>query len=194
MTCTDWSLRDTGHKMALSPALVVRALLSRHLSSGGEDAWMSGVQNRLCHSSCVASACPRNCVASVDCTLTWAYSDGSGTQDGSLTCSCRALPGWHLSSGGQGAQILAIVINSASMNTAEQMSLRKDEVYFEYIWILHLEVQSSGFLLVSIFKAPWLSLILFIWFLFHKLLVNLERNLSILAIYQITNSLFYRLI
>ena len=93
MTCTDWSLRDTGHKMALSPALVVRALLSRHLSSGGEDAWMSGVQNRLCHSSCVASACPRNCVASVDCTLTWAYSDGSGTQDGSLTCSCRALPG-----------------------------------------------------------------------------------------------------
>ena len=34
LTCTDWSLRDTGHKMALSPALVVRALQGRHLPQG----------------------------------------------------------------------------------------------------------------------------------------------------------------
>jgi len=30
LTCTDWSPRDMGHKMALSPALVGRALLGRH--------------------------------------------------------------------------------------------------------------------------------------------------------------------
>jgi hypothetical protein len=54
-TCTDWSLKDTGHKMALSPALEVRALPGRHLSSGGEGARMSGAQNGVSPSSCVTS-------------------------------------------------------------------------------------------------------------------------------------------
>jgi hypothetical protein len=42
VTCTYWSLRDQGHKMALSPALLVRALPDGHFSSGMErllDVW-----------------------------------------------------------------------------------------------------------------------------------------------------------
>ena len=35
-------VRDVGHKMALSPALAVRALPGRHLSSGREGALISG--------------------------------------------------------------------------------------------------------------------------------------------------------
>jgi hypothetical protein len=54
LTYTDCSLREVGHKMALSPAQEVRALLGRHLSSGGENAWMSrapkrGLTQKLCH-------------------------------------------------------------------------------------------------------------------------------------------------
>jgi hypothetical protein len=56
LTCTDWSLRDVGYKMAHSPALAVRALPGGHLSSGGEGARMSGVRNGVCHRSCVPSA------------------------------------------------------------------------------------------------------------------------------------------
>jgi hypothetical protein len=56
LTCTDWSLRDLGHKMAPSPALEVRVLPGGHLSSGGEGAWMSQSQNGACPRSCVASA------------------------------------------------------------------------------------------------------------------------------------------
>ena len=56
VTCTDWSPRDMGHKMALSPALEVRALLGRHLSSGGEGARMSGAPKGVCPRSCVSSA------------------------------------------------------------------------------------------------------------------------------------------
>ena len=64
LTCTDWSQRDLGDKMAPSLALAVRALPGGHLASGGEVAWMSAAQNRACPRSCVSSACPRNCVAS----------------------------------------------------------------------------------------------------------------------------------
>jgi hypothetical protein len=65
LTCIDWSPRETGHKMALSTALVVRALPRRHLSwgRGGEGARMSGARNRVC---------PRSCVTSVVRTLTFA--------------------------------------------------------------------------------------------------------------------------
>ena len=45
LTQTDWSLRDQGHKMAPSPALVVRALPGGHLFSGIEGARISGAQN-----------------------------------------------------------------------------------------------------------------------------------------------------
>jgi hypothetical protein len=40
LTCADCSPRELGHKMALSPASAVRALPGRHLSFGGEGAWM----------------------------------------------------------------------------------------------------------------------------------------------------------
>jgi hypothetical protein len=90
--------------MALSPALVVRALPGRHLSSGGEGAQMSGAQNGVCPRSCVTSACPRSCEVSVAHShLSRLVSEGSGTQDGSPRCSGRALPGGHLSSSGEGA-------------------------------------------------------------------------------------------
>jgi hypothetical protein len=59
LTCADWSLRDPGHKMAPSPALVVRALAGGHLSSGGEGAgcleprkWPVPEAVLLLHSSC----------------------------------------------------------------------------------------------------------------------------------------------
>ena len=42
LTCTDWFLRDAGDKMAPSSVQAVRALLSRHISSGWEGTWMSG--------------------------------------------------------------------------------------------------------------------------------------------------------
>jgi hypothetical protein len=47
------------------PTCSDRVLLGRHLSSGGEGAWISGTWKGVCPRSCVASACPRNCVASV---------------------------------------------------------------------------------------------------------------------------------
>jgi hypothetical protein len=72
LTCTDCSPRDFGHKMALSPALVVKGLQGRHLSSGRECAWMSGAGNGVFPRSCVASACPRSGVDSVVHTLTCA--------------------------------------------------------------------------------------------------------------------------
>ena len=42
LTCTDWSQMDPGHKLAPSPALVIRALPGGHFSSGREGARMSG--------------------------------------------------------------------------------------------------------------------------------------------------------
>jgi hypothetical protein len=63
LTCTDWSPRDLGQKMAPSPVLEVRALSDGYFSSGGEGAQMSGAQNGVC---------PRSCVASSVCTLTCA--------------------------------------------------------------------------------------------------------------------------
>ena len=44
LTCADWSLRDPGYKMALSPAPAVRALPGGHLSSDEESAQMSRVE------------------------------------------------------------------------------------------------------------------------------------------------------
>ena len=70
LTCTDWSLRNLGPKMAPSPAQAVRALPGAHISSGREGAWMSGARNRVCPRSCVTSACPRSCVTSAVRTLT----------------------------------------------------------------------------------------------------------------------------
>jgi hypothetical protein len=106
LTCTDWSSRDAGHKMALSPALVVRALQGEHLSSGWEGAWISGVWNGICPSSCVAFTYPRSCVASVAHShLRRLVSEGPRTQDGSFACSNWALQGGHLSSGWEGSQM-----------------------------------------------------------------------------------------
>jgi hypothetical protein len=41
LTCTDWSLRDMGHKMAPSPAQAVRALPGGHSPLAGKvpDVW-----------------------------------------------------------------------------------------------------------------------------------------------------------
>ena len=72
LTCMDWSPRDPGHKMAPSPALVVRSLPGGHLSSGREGAQMSGAQNGVCPRSCFTSTCPSSYVASVVHTLTCA--------------------------------------------------------------------------------------------------------------------------
>ena len=58
--------------MAPSPASAVRALPSRHLSSGGEVARISRAQNGVFSRSCVTSACPRSYVASAVSTLTCA--------------------------------------------------------------------------------------------------------------------------
>jgi hypothetical protein len=100
------------HKFFVFNSWVI--LLGRHLSSGGEGARMSGARNEVCLRSCVASACPRSCVPSSVCSLTfcslWAdlhrlVSEGPETQDGSITCSERALPCRHLSSGGEGTQM-----------------------------------------------------------------------------------------
>jgi hypothetical protein len=44
LSCTDWSLRDLGYKVALSHAPEVRPLTASHLSSCGEGAQMSGAQ------------------------------------------------------------------------------------------------------------------------------------------------------
>jgi hypothetical protein len=69
LTCTNWSLRDRKHKMALSPPLAVRALPGRHLISGRDGTWISGARNGVCPRSCFVSAYPRSCVTSVVCTL-----------------------------------------------------------------------------------------------------------------------------
>ena len=88
LTCTDSSPRDPGQKMFPSPApppLEVRALTGRHLSFGREGAWKAGARNGVC---------PRSCVAFAVFTLTcsdWSLM-GSGTQGGSLTCSCIQSP------------------------------------------------------------------------------------------------------
>jgi hypothetical protein len=53
LTCTDWSPRDPGHKVALSSTLEVRALAVCHLSSGRKrcpDVWSPkrGLSQKLC--------------------------------------------------------------------------------------------------------------------------------------------------
>jgi hypothetical protein len=103
--------RDPGHKMAPTPVLPVRALPGRYLSSGEEGAWMSGTQKvggGGCPRSCVASACPRSCVTSAVHTLTcadWSLRDPGHKIAPTLALAVRALPGEHLSSGREGAQM-----------------------------------------------------------------------------------------
>ena len=85
--------------MIRSPSLAVRALLGEHLFSGREGSWMSGAQNRLCPRSCVASAFSRSCVPSAvqfhtlhRSDLHRLFTEGPGTHDDSLTCSCSQSP------------------------------------------------------------------------------------------------------
>jgi hypothetical protein len=82
-----------------SPALAVRALLGGHLFYGREGSWMSSTQNGVSPRSCVASAFPRNCVPSAvgshslrRADLHRLVSEGPGTHDGSLFCSCSQSP------------------------------------------------------------------------------------------------------
>jgi hypothetical protein len=103
LTCTDWSPRDRGHKMALSPALVVRALLGRYLFSGGDGGVRSpkrGLFQKLC---CFCLSQKLCCFCSLHSYLSRLDCEGSGTQEASLTCWGRALLGRHLSSCGKGA-------------------------------------------------------------------------------------------
>jgi hypothetical protein len=75
LTYTDWSLKNVGHKMALSPALLVRVLLSRHLSSARK-----------------VPRCLLCCFCSPHSHLRRQVSEGPGTQDGSLTCFSSQSP------------------------------------------------------------------------------------------------------
>jgi hypothetical protein len=95
-----------GHKMALSPALL-RALLGRHLLILCLDVWSlkRGMSQKLCcfclsqKLCCFCLSQKLWCFCSPHSHLCRLVYEGSGTQDGSLTCSERALPGRHLSSG-----------------------------------------------------------------------------------------------
>ena len=85
--------------MTPSPALAVRALLGGHLFYSREGSWMFGAQNGVSPTSCVSSACPRSCVPSVvrshslrRTDLHRLVSEGPGTHDGSLICSCSQSP------------------------------------------------------------------------------------------------------
>jgi hypothetical protein len=92
LTCTSWSQREPGHKMAPSPALVVRALPGDQLSSGGEGMWLFGAHN---------GACPRGCVVSSVYTLTctdWTLRDLGHKMAPSPALVVRALPRSHISS------------------------------------------------------------------------------------------------
>ena len=80
LICKDWSLRGLGPMIAHSLAPAVRVLPGEHLSSGRESARMSGAQKGVCSRSCVATACPRICVATVVHTLT-SQNSLQGTQD-----------------------------------------------------------------------------------------------------------------
>jgi hypothetical protein len=73
--------------MAPSPVQAVRSLLSGHLSSSGEGAWMSGGQNGVCPRSCVASAVCLLTLCSLQAELRRLVSEGPRTYDGFLTCS-----------------------------------------------------------------------------------------------------------
>jgi hypothetical protein len=78
LTCTDWSPRDLGHKMAPSPALVVRVLPRGHLSSVGEctrmsGAWNGGLSQKLCH-FCLSQSCVASAVHTLTCT-DWSLRD-----------------------------------------------------------------------------------------------------------------------
>jgi hypothetical protein len=99
LTCTDWSPRDTGHKMALSPALVVRALPGTSLPWRGTclDIWSpkQGLSQKVFCFYLSQKLCSFCSLHTHQCRL---VSEGPGTQDGSLTCSGRAFPGGHLSS------------------------------------------------------------------------------------------------
>jgi hypothetical protein len=95
--------------MAPSPATAVRALPSGHLSSGSEGAQMSGAQKGVCPRSCVASALCLLTFHGLQADLCRLVSEGPGAQDGSLTCSgSQSPPGRHLSSGGEAARISGV--------------------------------------------------------------------------------------
>jgi hypothetical protein len=73
LSCMDWSLRDLGYKMALSPESWGQTLPGGRLSSGGEGAQRSGSQLcLLAEDEGPKGACPRSFVASAACTLFYA--------------------------------------------------------------------------------------------------------------------------
>jgi len=97
LCCADWSLRDPGYKVALSPAPVVRALHGRHLSSGGKSVQMSGAQFCfLAEDSGTKGALSQKlcCFCSKCALLPRLVSQRPGIQDGSLTCSGGQSPPW----------------------------------------------------------------------------------------------------
>jgi hypothetical protein len=102
--CTDWSLWDTGHKMALSPALLVNGQTPLLWQGRCVDVWSPkwGLSWKLCLFCLYQKLC---CFCSPHSHLCILVSDGSGTQDGSFTCSGRALLGRHLSPGWEGARM-----------------------------------------------------------------------------------------
>ena len=85
--------------MTHSPILAVRALLGGHLFYSREGSWMSGAQNGVSPTSCVASACSRTCDPSAvhlkrlrRADLHRLVSEGPGTHGGKLICSCSQSP------------------------------------------------------------------------------------------------------
>jgi hypothetical protein len=91
LTCADWSLRHLGHKMASLPAskepFRVDNLLWKNRCS---DVWSRkrGLSQKLCR-FCLSQKLCHFC--GPNSHLHRLVSEGSGTQDGSLTCSERWL-------------------------------------------------------------------------------------------------------
>jgi hypothetical protein len=105
LTCADLSEGSRTQDGSLTCSK--RALLTGHLSSGRgrcRDVWnpKRGLSRKLCH-FCLSQKLGHFC--SLHSHLRRLVSEGSRTQDGSLTCSKGALPGGHLSSGGEGARM-----------------------------------------------------------------------------------------
>jgi hypothetical protein len=108
LTCTDWFPRDPGHNMTPSPAPEVRALPGGHLFSCGVVARISGAQNMgLSQMLCCFCLSQKLCLfCSQRADLCRLVSEGPGHKMAPLpVLEVTALPGGHLSSGGQGARM-----------------------------------------------------------------------------------------